>query len=163
MGEIEAHVPELDVVAPDLLQPGLHVPDIGDLAAQMEVDQLEDVLPVHPVEPVEQLHQLDGAEPELRPLPAALGPAARALGGQLDPHAGGRLDAHLVRHLEQHLQLAELLQHDHHLVPQLLAHQRQAHELLVLVAVADDQVIAGLAQAEHRLSSGLLPTSSPTP
>ena len=34
---------------------------------------------------------------------------------------------------------------------ELLAHEGEAHELLVLVAVADDQVIGVLGQAEHRL------------
>ena len=116
-----------------------------------------------PIQPVEQLHQLHGAEPELRALAAALGPAARAFGSQLDPDARGRRDTHLVRHLEQHLQLGELLQDDDHLVPQLLAHQGQAHELLVLVAVADDQVIAGFAQAEHRLELGLAAALEPHP
>ena len=107
---------QLGVVAADLLQPGLDVADVGDLAAEVEVDQLEDVLPAQPLELVEQLHQLDRAEPELRALAAALGPPARALGRELDPDAGRRLHAHLVGHLEQHVELAELLEHDDHRV-----------------------------------------------
>src|SRR3954470_2896903 len=43
MGQIEAHAAELGVVSADLLQAGLHETDIGDLAAEMEVHQLEDV------------------------------------------------------------------------------------------------------------------------
>ena len=50
-----------------------------------------------------------------------------------------------VRRLEQHVELAQLLEHDEDLVPELLAHEGQAHELLVLVAVADDEVVGGLA------------------
>ena len=83
--------------------------------------------------------------------PAALGPASRSLGGELDADAGGGLDAHLVGHLEQHLELGELLEHDHHRVAELLAHQRQPHELLVLVAVADDEVVGALVEAENGL------------
>jgi hypothetical protein len=36
-------------------------------------------------------------------------------------------------------------------MPQLLAHERQPHELLVLVAVADDEMVGGLVEAEHCL------------
>ena len=61
------------------------------------------------------------------------------------------VDAHLVGHLEQHVDLAQLLDHDEHLVAELLAHEGEAHELLVLVAVADDQVVGVLGEAEHRL------------
>ena len=49
----------------------------------------------------------------------------------------------------------ELLQHDHHRVAQLLADQGEAHELLVLVAVADDQVAGALVEAQHRHQLGL--------
>jgi hypothetical protein len=151
VGQIESHAPQLGVVASDLLQARLHVPDIGDLAAQMEVHQTEDVLSVEPLELVEEPHQLDCGEPEFGALPAALGPAARALGGQLDTHSGGRLDAHITGYFEQHVQLVELLQDHDHRVPQLLAHESEAHELLVLVPVADDEMAGVLVQAQHCL------------
>ena len=65
---------------------------------------------------------------------------------------------------EQHIQLAQLLEHDEHLVSELLAHQGEAHELLVLVAVADDDVLASTrSDASTACSSGFDPHSSPTP
>ena len=131
--------------------------DVGDLTSQVEVHQLEDVLPPPPLQLVEEPHQLHRREPELRALAAALGPAARALGRQLDPDPRGRSHAHLVGHLEQDVQLVELLQHDHHGVAQLLAHQGQPHVLLVLVAVADDEMPGVLVEAQHRLELGLAP------
>src|SRR4029079_16658412 len=96
MGHIEAHVPELDVIAPNLFQSRLHVTDVGDLAAQVEVDQFENVLPVQPIEPVQQLHQLNRVEAELGALSPALGPAARPLGGELDPDTGRGHHVHFV-------------------------------------------------------------------
>ena len=103
------------------------------------------------LQPVDRLHELRGVEPELRLLAAALLPASEAARRQLDADAGRRRHAHLVRHLEQHVDLAQLLDHDEDLVSELLAHEGEAHELLVLVAVADDQVIGVLGEPEHRL------------
>lgn len=40
-------------------------------------------------------------------------------------------------------------------MPELLAHERQPHELVVLVAVADDQVLGAFGKAKHRLQFGL--------
>ena len=68
-----------------------------------------------------------------------------------------RRHAHLVRDLEQHVDLAELLDHDVHLVAELLPHEGEAHELLVLVAVADDQMLGVLGEAEDGLELGLAP------
>ena len=56
---------------------------------------------------------------------------------------------------EQHVDLAQLLDHDEDLMAELLAHEGEAHELLVLVAVADDEMIGVLGEAEHRLQLGL--------
>ena len=61
------------------------------------------------------------------------------------------IDAQLVGDLEQHVDLAQLLEHDEHLVAELLAHEGEAHELLVLVAVADDEVVGALGEAEDGL------------
>ena len=86
---------------------------------------------------------------------------------ELDADADARLGLHLVGHLEQHVELVELLDDDDDLVAQLLAHEGQAHELLVLVAVADDEVVAGLAQAQHglqlRLAAALEPDAELLP
>ena len=161
VGQVEAHRAQLGVVAPDLLQPRLDVADVGDLAAEVEVHQLEDVLPPEPLQLVQQPDQLHRAQPELGVLAAALGPAARAFGRELDPNARRRLHAHLVGHLEQHLELVELLQHDHHRVPELLPHEREPHELLVLVAVADDEVVGALVEAQDGLELGLAAALEP--
>ena len=71
------------------------------------------------------------------------------------PHVGPH--AHLLGDLQQHVELAHLLDDDEHLVAEALAHEREAHELLVLVSVADDQVVGALAQREHGLQLRLGP------
>ncbi len=131
----------------------------------MEVHQLEQVL-------------LAGPPPACRaaaPAPRAESPnfdfSPPLLAQRPDPSVASlirtptvRLDVHLGGHLEQHVELAQLLEHDHHRVAQLLADQGEAHELLVLVAVADDQVCAvDSLRPSTAISSGLEPHSSPTP
>ena len=100
---------------------------------------------------VDHANELARAESELRLLATALRPSSVSLGGELDAHAGLRRDAHFVRDAQQHIELAFLLDDDEHFVAELLAHEGEAHELLVLVAVADDQVVRRLAEREHRL------------
>ena len=119
------------------------------------MDQLHDVEPARRAELVHRLHELRGVEAELRLLTAALLPASVAGGRELDADARRRRDTEVVGHREQHVDLAELLDDDEDLVSQLLAHQGEAHELLVLVAVADDEMLRALGQAEHRLQLGL--------
>ena len=100
---------------------------------------------------VDRLHELRGVEAELRLLAAALLPAPEPARRQLDAHAGRRRDTEVVGGLQQDVDLAQLLEHDEDPVSELLAHEGEAHELLVLVAVADDDVIGGLGESEHRL------------
>jgi hypothetical protein len=75
----------------------------------------------------------------------------KPLGRELDADPGRRVDAQLVGDREQHVDLAELLDDDEHLMAELLAHEREAHELLVLVAVADDQMLGAVGEAQDGL------------
>ncbi len=63
---------------------------------------------------VQQLDQLDGTETKLGLLAGALGPAAGSLARELDADTDGGLHAHFLGHTKQHLELVQLLQHDHH-------------------------------------------------
>src|SRR3982751_1811246 len=90
-------------------------------------------------------------ETELRLFAATLLPPSKAARRQLDAHTSCRRDLHLLRHLQQDVDLTQLLQHDENLVPKLLTHEGQPHELLVFVAVADDEVISRLGETENRL------------
>ena len=92
-----------------------------------------------------------GAQAEFRFLTPALGPTPGSFGVQLDPYARRRRHAQLVGHLQQNVHFAQLLENYEDLMAEFLAHQRQPHELFVLVAVANDQVIGVLGEPENRL------------
>ena len=72
---VHAHATQLGVEARDFLQTRLDVADVGNLAAKMEVDQLQNVEATQRLELVDQLHQLRHVEPELALLATALRPA----------------------------------------------------------------------------------------
>src|SRR5687767_12998873 len=120
----------------------------------MKMDQLENFETSLVPQTVYELHELRGAEPELRLFTAALRPPTGAFRMQLDAHARSWSDAKLVGHLKQHVDFAQLLEHDVHLVAQLLTHEGEAHELLVLVSVAHDEMIRVLGESEHGLKLG---------
>ena len=149
--DVEPELPQLGVVARDLLERRLDVADVGDLRPEVKVDQLDDVERIFRLELVEHPHEPRGREPELGLLSSGLRPPPGSLARQLDPDARGRAHPQLTRHLQQHVDLGQLLDHDEDPVPELLPHQGKAHELVVLVAVADDDVIRALAQTKDRL------------
>ena len=161
VGDVESHLPQLDVVAADFFQAGLDEPDVGHLAAEMKVHQLEQVRLPGGLQLVEQADELNGRQAELRFFAATLGPAPRSFGRQLDPYADRRGDSHFGGDLQQDIELVGLFEDNHHGVAELLADQGEAHELLVLVAVADDQPAAALIQAQYRHQLGLRPALEP--
>src|SRR5829696_5082764 len=117
----------------------------------MEVDQLHDVEAADGAELVNRLHELRGVEAELRFLAPALLPPPEPARRELDANPGRRRDSELVGDREQHVDLAQLLDDDEYLVPELLPHQGEAHELLVLVAVADDEMLGAFRESQHGL------------
>ncbi len=125
------------------------------------MDQLEEVERIRFAQAVDHLHEFARAHAELALLAARLGPAAESLGGELDPHAGRGPHAHLARDAEQRLHFRHLLEHDEHTVAQLLPHEREPHELLVLVAIAHDRVGRILAHREHDLEFRLAAAFEP--
>src|SRR5690348_5838763 len=133
----------------------------------MKVNQLENVEPARSTQLVDRRHEIGGVQAELGLLAAALLPPAEAPRRKLDAHASRRLDLHLVRDLKQHIDLAQLLENDEHLMPELLAHEGEAHELFVLVAIAHDDVVGRLRQSEYclqfRLAAALEPDSMGLP
>ncbi len=122
---------------------------------EMEVDQLENVEPSTAPQMLDRFHELRGGESELRTLATALRPSPVAGGTQLDADPRHGHDPEIIRGLQQHIDLAQLLDDDEDLVAQPLAHQRQPHELFILVAVAHDHVVRRVRQRQHRLQLGL--------
>src|SRR6185437_1768079 len=153
--DVHAGRTQFAVEARDLLQPRFDVADVGDLRSEMKMDELEHVLATGGLQPVHDLDQFARVQPELGLLATAFRPAPESLRRELDAYTSGRLHVHFVRDAQQRLELRDLFDHDEDLMAELLAHQGEAHELLVLVAVAHDHVIYRLAQRKNGLQLGL--------
>ena len=153
--DIDAELSQLRIVARDLLQSRLDVPDVSDLRSKMEMDQLDHIQPAKIAQLVDELHELCSAQAEFRFLTTALCPATRAFGMQLDAHAGGGIHSKLICHLKQNVDLAELFDDDEYFMPKLLPHEGETHELLILVSVAHNEMIGVLCKSKNRLQLGL--------
>ncbi len=93
--EAGAGAGQLGVDAGGFVERVLHDPDVGDLAPQVEVQELEAVL--HPVllQFIETAQHFSDGEAELRAVASRRLPAPAATRGQLDPHPNPRPDADL--------------------------------------------------------------------
>src|SRR2546423_10048169 len=167
MSDVHAESSQLGVVTRHLLEACLDVTDVSDLRSEVKVNQPEDIETTLGLEAIDELHQLRRAESDLRLLATAFRPPAGPFGVELDADARRRSDPELVGDLEHDVHLAQLLENDEHLMPQLLTHQRETHELFVLVAVAHDHVIRVLGESKHglqlRFASALEPDASDFP
>ncbi len=149
------HLPELGVVARRLAHRALDDQDVRHLRADVEVQQLEGR--AHP----RVLHDLRGdqdlrrGEAELGVLAPGLGPLARALGHEAHAQADHRIDAHVLGDAGDGPDLGELLGDEDDLLAELAPEQRGADEVVVLVAVADDERLVVGVHREAREDLGL--------
>jgi hypothetical protein len=115
-----------------------------DLAAEMEVEQLEAILHAALLQFLEAAQDFGHRQPELGAEAAGRLPASRAARGQLHAHADIRAHADLFGILEHQFQLGILLDHRDHLPPHLLRQHSHLDEFEILEAVADDRrVVVG--------------------
>ena len=117
---------------------GADVADVGDLRAQVVVQQAEAVQHVAGLELVHHVHDLGRGKAEGGALAAGVGPVAAGLDRELGAHADVGADAQFTAAGEQDAQFAGHLQHEEQVEAQALGLQAQVDELLILVAVADD-------------------------
>ncbi len=130
-------------------QAELDVADVGDLRAQVEMHQLQAGQRTGLAQALHHGEHLAGGETELGLLAAGVLPLAHAHRGQAGTQADTRGDAEILGLLEDQRQLGELFHHQVDAMAELLAHQRQADVLAVLVAVADDQRGAVAGECQH--------------
>ena len=139
-----AQLRQLRVDARRLVQRALDDADVGDLAAEMEVQQLEAVLHAARLQLLEPAHDLGDGQAELRAEAARRLPASAAARGELHAHADLRPDAHLLGGFEDQAQLGVFLDDRDDVPPDLVAEHRRFDVLGVLEAVADDRrVVVG--------------------
>jgi hypothetical protein len=147
--EREAHLPQLGVDARTLVDHVLDGADVGELAADVEVEELDLALHLARAQELHSLDQLRRGQPELGEVARGGLPLAGPLGGELAAQPDQGLHVHLLRQPEQVRQLGELLDHHDDLTAQLAPEQRQSQIFLVLVAVADGEGLGVGVEGEH--------------
>src|SRR5271155_1634849 len=85
------------------------VADVVDLAAQVEVEQVQAIAHAGPAKIFQSFDHLGDKQAELAAYATGLLPASRALGGQLHAHADARFDVVQLGVFDDQLQLAEFL------------------------------------------------------
>ena len=153
-----AGLDELGVDPRRFVERALDDADVRDLAAEVEVQQLEAVLHAARLQLLEAAQDLGDRQAELRAVAARALPAAAAARGELDAHADLRPHADLLRVLQDQAEFGVLLDDRDDVAPDLLGQHRHLDELGVLEAVADDRrVVVGLRHhgQQLRLGAGL--------
>ena len=153
----KTHLAKLGVKARRLLHGLFNGKDVRHLRADVEMKQAEAMLHFFRAQNLRRRHQLGRVQPELGVFPATVGPFARPFARQ--PHADSehRLHAHLTRDRDDVPQLLQLLDHHHHFLAQLDAHQRHADEQSIFVAVADNQAARLVLKRQAGEQLGLAP------
>ena len=134
-----ARLDQFHVDARRFVQRALDDADVGDLAAEVEVEQLEAVFHAAALQFLEAAQDFADGQSELRPVAPRRLPAAAAAGCQLHAHADRGSDADLLGVLQDQLELGVLLDHRDDAAADLLGQHRHLDELGVLETVADDR------------------------
>ena len=130
---------QLGVDPRGLVEGVLHHPDVRDLAAKVEVEQLEAVGHVAPLQLLEPFQDLANGETEFRAIAARALPSTTAACRQLDAHANLRPHPNLLRVLEDEPQLRVLLDDGDDVAAHLLREHHRLDVLGILEAVAHDR------------------------
>ncbi len=144
----EPHLAELRVDPRRLVHRVLHHADLGELRADVEVEELRALLLARLLQDLHRVDELGDGEPELREVAGRALPLPRAARRELRAQADHGLDAHLVGEAQELRELGELLDDDDDLAAELAAEEGEAQELLVLVAVADGERLGVGVHAE---------------
>ena len=150
----QAHGAQFTVVTDGLAETLAVVGDVGDLRTHMEMQQTNALVQPGGAEALDHREDLRGGQAELGLLATSVGPLARCQRGQAHTQADLRGDLEFGGLLDHQGDFRFLLDDDEHVVTELLPHQRQADELAVLVAVADDGA-ALRRQRQHGQQLGL--------
>ena len=139
VANVAADTAELGIDAGCLVQGILHVADVGDLAAQVKVHQLQTIGQIALLEVIERLEHLGHGEPKFGAIPGARFPAPRPARGQLDAHADHRPDAQLLSVTDDGFELGKLFDDRDDVLADFAGQDRHLDEFIVLEAVADDR------------------------
>ena len=141
---------ELRIDLRDLLDGLLERLDVGDLAAQVEVEQVQRIGLAVGFEALDEAEQFGNRDAELGAVAAGGRPLPRAARGQVDAHAQPRPDVQLGGQPHQPLELVVLFHHRNDRLAKLLPRQDQPEHDGVFVAVADQQRLVRLDVRQRR-------------
>ncbi len=145
----QAEVAQFAVVTDRFLEAVLVVGQVGNLRAHVEMQQADALVQARRAETLDHRQQLRRRQAELGFLATGVCPLGRGQGRQAHAQANLWLDLERGGFFDHQADFGFFLDHDEHVVAELLAHQRQTDELAVLVAVADDGA-ALRRQRQHR-------------
>ncbi len=154
--DIESQLAHLGVDPGRFDQGGFDLVDLGDLTADVRVQQINALQHLCLFQHPDGRHDFGHPQAKLGILAAGGGPFAGSLGGKLDPNPQQRLDAGFFGQFDDLFQLEQLLHHDGDGVADLGGVQHGLDILGILVAVADDRqtVAGGNGDAGHQLRLG---------
>jgi hypothetical protein len=146
---------QIYVHADGFVHRALDLADIGDLAAQVEVQQVEAVAHAEFFQFLQRAHRLGGRKSELRAVSARGFPAPRPAAGQLDAQADGRPHAHALAIFQDQVQFGVFFHYRDNLAAQFLGEHGHLDVFIVLEAVADDRgVVVGQRHHGHQFRFG---------
>ena len=140
--DVEAHGMELYVKLCRLAEGCADAAYLGNLAADMEMNQFQAVAQAHLIEQLQGHEQFGGVEAELAGIAAALAPFSCAAAGQFDADAQVGAHTQLLCRFGDNLHLGQFFHYQEHTFAHLLGQKGQLDEVLVLVPVADDEAVA---------------------
>ena len=126
------------------------IADVGDLRAEVEVQQLQRVQHVFFLQTLNHFENLRGRQTELGLLATACLPLALALERQTGTQTQTRGNAKLLGLIQHHLQLGHFLEHDVNAVTQLLTDKGKTDVFFVFVTVTYDHRAGLLRHGEYR-------------
>ena len=113
--------------------------DVRNLAAEVEVQQLQTVGHAARLKMVQQSQDFAGRQPELRAVSSGGLPATGTAGREFGSHANRWPHAHSLGYSQDEVHLGVLFYDRNHRASDLLGEHRHLDELAILEAVADDR------------------------
>src|SRR5690606_33723413 len=144
-----AFLDEFRVNTRGFVERSLDDPDVRNLTAQVEVQELEAVFHAGGLQLGKPFPDLGHRQPELRAITSRRLPPAAAACGQLDAHADLRTYADLLRVFKHQPEFGVLLDDRDDVPPHLEGQHGHLDELGVLESVADDGRVVG-GHRHHR-------------
>ena len=125
--------------------------NVGNLATQVEVDELHAVFHLLLLDVVQCFQQFGTVQAELAVVSAGFFPLAATGAGKLDANANVRAHTDATRQFHHQVEFVHLFDDNENLLAHLLRKERQFDKVFVLVAVADNQRIRIVHVREYRM------------